>query len=83
MIVPTIGMAVYLTYVNRMVSSELWHNLAVVFWICANSVWMFGEFYLNDGTRPWAKVFFLMGLVSILYHYLISEPFWKQKPKLT
>ena len=78
MIVPTIAMALYITYLSRDSKSDFVHNLAVVFWIIANSVWMFGEFFMNDTTRPYAMVFFVLGLLSVGYHYFISQPFWKQ-----
>lgn len=79
MIIPTIGMAIYITWKSREIKSEKLHNLAVVFWIIANSVWMFGEFYLDDSTRPFAIFFFVSGLITVGYHYLISEPFWIKK----
>ena len=69
MIVPTIVMAIYITVLSRRSASELFHNLAVVCWICANSVWMIGEFFFNDGTRPIAMVFFLAGILFISWFY--------------
>lgn len=71
MIVPTVGMAVYITWLSRSVRKELFHNLAVCGWIMANSIWMLGEFFMEDGTRPLATVFFLMGLGFIAYYYLV------------
>ncbi|MFM9945410.1 MAG: hypothetical protein ACKVQB_09290 [Bacteroidia bacterium] len=79
MIIPTISVAVYFTYKNRKIASELWHNLAIVFWITANSVWMIGEFYFDDTKRNYAIIFFILGLLSVAYNYLISEPFWKKR----
>jgi len=72
MIAPTLGLAIYITWKNRNDRSELIHNMAVCFWICANSVWMYGEFYENDGTRPTAVVFFFAGLLSMAYYYIIE-----------
>ncbi|MCF8258377.1 MAG: hypothetical protein K9J06_12550 [Flavobacteriales bacterium] len=72
MIVPTIGMAVYITWLSRSERKELFHNLAVCAWIVANSVWMLGEFFLDDTTRPLATVFFVLGLASIGYYYISS-----------
>lgn len=69
MIVPTIGLAVYITYANRAQRSELIHNLAVCLWIVANSIWMFGEFYLDDSTRNYAIVFFILGLAMMVRYY--------------
>ena len=69
MIVPTIAMAIYITYLNRKEKAELFHNLAIVFWICANSVWMIGELFYQVGLRQYALVFFIAGIITISYYY--------------
>ncbi len=69
MILPTVVMAVYLTILSKSDRKELLHNLAVTCWILANSTWMIGEFYLNDSTRPFAAVFFILGLIFVGIHY--------------
>lgn len=71
MIVPTIGVAVYITWLSRLSVSELFHNIAVVCWICANSIWMTGEFFFNDPPeiRYIAMGFFISGLLFITYYY--------------
>ena len=69
MIVPTIGLAFYITFLNRSERSELVHNLAVCFWILANSVWMIGEFYLEDSLRPYAIALFVLGLAMMVRYY--------------
>ena len=69
MIVPTIGVAAYLTLKSRHDAKEFIFNLAVLCWILANSVWMIGEFFFDDSTRPIALVFFILGLGSIGYYY--------------
>ena len=70
MIVPTLCVAVYITWKMKEHRAELFHNLAVCLWITANSVWMFGEFFYDDGTRPYAIVFFIAGILCIAYYYL-------------
>lgn len=80
MIFPTIILAIYITYLHRSDKSELLHNLAIVFWITANSIWMVGEFFYEDGLRMVALGFFVSGLISISYYY-ISEFFLKRKKK--
>ena len=70
MIAPTILLAIYITWLNRSVKTELLHNLAVVFWIAANSIWMIGEFYYEDSTRKFALIFFVAGLLTAGYYYL-------------
>ena len=70
MIIPTISVAVLLTIRTKNVKEEFIHNLAIVFWLCANSVWMIGEFFYNDRTRPFAVVFFAIGLLTLAVHYI-------------
>jgi hypothetical protein len=53
--------------------AELLHNLAVCSWIIANSVWMTGEFYAEDSYRPYATVFFGIGLLLMAYYYFIAQ----------
>ncbi len=69
MIAPTLTMAVYITWKTREIATELIHNMVVCAWICANITWMVGEFYWNDGTRGFARVFFYAGIVLLLMHY--------------
>jgi hypothetical protein len=71
MIIPTIAVAIYLAIKNWEDVKERLHNLAVCMWICANSTWMIGEFYFEDGLRPVAIVFFSIGILCIaLWHWL-------------
>lgn len=70
MIVPTLSVACWLTYKMRSEYGELMHNLAVICWICANSIWMIGEFFFNDGTRKIAIVFFAFGISLLAVFYL-------------
>jgi hypothetical protein len=69
MIVPTIAVAVYLTFKTRAIREEFIHNLAIVFWLCANSIWMIGEFFYEDQTRTYALIFFGSGLLTLALHY--------------
>ena len=70
MILPTFIFAIFITYNNRKNSSELFHNLSVLMWIIANSVWMIGEFYFEDGLKSISFVFFMGGLVLLAYYYI-------------
>ena len=69
MIVPTISFAIYIAWLSRADQAELLHNLAVCFWISANSVWMIGEFYYDDSFREVSIVFFILGLLCIAWYY--------------
>ena len=79
LIIPTIAVAIYLTSKARTIREEFIHNLAVVFWLCANSVWMVGEFFYNDSTRPYALIFFALGLITLAVHYVPKWMGFKSK----
>lgn len=70
MLVPTLALAVWLTWLMRHNFAELTHNVAVCCWIIANGIWMIGEFFYNDGTRPLATIFFLFGILSLASFYV-------------
>ncbi len=74
MIIPTIGVAIHITWLRRHIRSDLFHNLAVCLWISGNSIWMIGEFFYDDGLRTPAVILFATGLLFVLYYYLIEMP---------
>jgi len=81
MIIPTLTVALLITWQTRHVTSELMHNLAVVFWITANCMWMVGEFFHWDenlwgswGLRQFALVPFAIGLLILLVYYVFMAP---------
>lgn len=69
MVIPTLFVAIHLAWRTRHIWPELAHNLAVCFWVCANIVWMVGEFFYDDGTRAFAKVFFYAGMTLLVLYY--------------
>jgi hypothetical protein len=78
MIVPTVSMAIYIAWLTRKSAVDLYHNLAVVCWISANSLWMLGELYF-DGTalqhyyehsRTIALCLFCLGLGFVFWYHL-------------
>lgn len=71
MITPTLGLALFLCWYTRHLARELAFNLAVTCWIAANGIWMTGEFFYNDGTRPIALWFFIAGFLFIGRYYLL------------
>lgn len=83
MIVPTIFVAFHIAWKSRKDLSELFHNIAVCLWICANATWMTGEFYYDDGLRPFAAAFFMAGIGVIAVYYAILLPHSKKKLKMT
>lgn len=82
MILPTLGIAIVIAWRTRGLRSELAHNLAIVFWITANSYWMLSEFFgfdtgrigtLTDG-KHLAIIPFGIGLSILAYYYLVQKP---------
>lgn len=82
MIFPTIGVALMITWQTRKIKAELFHNLAIVFWICANAMWMLLEFTGNDEHyRKYTSIPFSIGLFFILSYYLYIYPRDRMKEK--
>jgi len=73
MIVPTILIALIILFRSREHLTSFVHNLAVLFWISANSLWMLGEMYCSDCTKPYAIWLFStgMGVLLLYYTYLL------------
>ena len=86
MIFPTLIIAIVISYQTRKIKSELSHNLAVVFWITANSYWMVSEFLGFDEKliagyegKYIAVIPFLTGMAILLYYYVIQRPLERRK----
>lgn len=83
MVFPTIAAALYITWQTRHIKSELFHNLAVICWICANAFWMITEFFkLPDHLRYYTAIPFTIGVAFIITYYLVIQPAEKRKGKL-
>jgi hypothetical protein len=83
MIVPTLTVAVLITWQTRHLRSELMHNLAIDFWILANCTWMVGEFFGWDedlfggfGLRQLSLIPFGIGFCILIAYY--CGPFWRE-----
>ena len=82
MILPTLSLAIWFSWRNRKIISELCHNLAIVLWITANSYWMISEFFGFDETPVWKQfegkhislVPFLAGALILVWYYLFKKP---------
>lgn len=79
MIVPTVAAAFHITWLGRKNTADLYHNLAVSNWICANAVWMIGEFFFDDTLRPFSAVFFSMGFIFLAAYYFGVLPRERQR----
>lgn len=85
MIVPTLAIAGIIAWRTRKIVSELSHNLAIFFWICANSFWMVTEFFkVDEHLKIYALIPFFLGLVPLIYYYGIYSVrgYWKRKAEM-
>lgn len=83
MLIPTLTVAILITWQTRHLKSELFHNLAVAFWICANGYWMIIEFWgYDEELRIYTAIPFGIGLFFIASYYLIILPREKSKTTL-
>ena len=83
MLIPTLTVAILITWQTRKLKAELYHNLAVTFWICANGYWMIIEFLGKDDTlRVFTVIPFVLGLLFIAIYYVFILPREKKKEKL-
>ena len=82
MIIPTLAISIIIAYRTRQYMSEVCHNLAITFWISANSYWMISEFFHFDQLIIWreftgkhiALIPFLIGVLILLYYYAVQRP---------
>lgn len=82
MFIPTLTISIIIAWRTRELKSELAHNLAITFWICANGYWMISEFFHFDTIILWkeytgkhlALIPFVTGAVILLYYYVIQRP---------
>ena len=81
MVVPTITIAVIIVWRTRKIAAELAHNLAVAFWIAANSLWMISEFFHFDTMvigsgftgKHLALIPFGCGVLILLWYYIFQR----------
>lgn len=89
MVFPTLIIAIIITIRTRKYTSEVCHNLAIVFWITANSYWMISEFFgfdelpaLGDITYKYVAIIpFALGILLLAYYYLLWRPTHQQAAK--
>jgi hypothetical protein len=81
MVAPTLLIALVIAWRTRDIKSELAHNLAIAFWIIANSYWMISEFFHFDALPIWrqfegkhiAIIPFALGVGVLAYYYLFQK----------
>ena len=81
MVFPTLIISIIIAWRTRHLTSELAHNLAITFWITANSYWMVSEFFGFDETplafgvegKDFAMIPFMIGVLILVYYYLFKS----------
>jgi hypothetical protein len=75
MIFPTIIVAVILLIKSwQQEGNDFWINLAICFWIAANSYWMVTEFIgVDDDYKTFALIPFIAGMLCVLVFYLKTK----------
>jgi hypothetical protein len=68
MVIPTLALAIIIAVQSRTNRLQFWPNLAVCFWICANVVWMLGEFY--DFTYKHGSISLFVTGIACMMQYL-------------
>ncbi len=84
MFIPTISVAMLITWQTRKLKSEWYHNMAILFWISANGYWMIVEFFWPaiETLRYYAAIPFSVGILFIGVYYFIILPREKKNEKL-
>jgi hypothetical protein len=71
MAVPTVLVAIIITYITRKEEPKFLPNLSITFWILANANWMVAEFYDLD-TRFYSFIPFILGILTF-FAYLFNR----------
>lgn len=72
LIPPTVFVAFYIFYKNRKERDSAFHNMAVCFWIVANSIWMIADLLKKEAAiKPYSIALFIIGLLILAYYYSI------------
>lgn len=71
MIMPTISVAIIIVFKSwKDKDDEFWINLAICFWIGANSYWMICEFIKQEEMKNYAVFPFVVGMLCVAYFYI-------------
>lgn len=77
LIAPAVVVAAVIAWKTRDDQERFLPNLAVCFWIIANSIWMLGEFF-QFNFHAGSFIFFITGVLSISWYYARIW-WWSQK----
>lgn len=71
MVIPTLTIALIIVYITRK-THDVYINLAVLFWISANSFWMFIEFFTTGELKLLASIPFSLGFIFVGFYFYKS-----------
>jgi hypothetical protein len=71
MIIPTVALAAYLVF-KTIRTRDFYINMAIFFWISANSFWMLMEFFNENQYKNFAAIPFALGFVFVGLFYIVS-----------
>lgn len=91
MIFPTLIISIVIAWRTRQLKSELAHNLAITFWISANSLWMISEFFGFDTVsvgnyfegKHLALIPFSIGVLILAYYYAFQKRYEEKEEVAT
>jgi hypothetical protein len=91
MIFPTLIISIIIAWRTRQLKSELAHNLAITFWISANSLWMISEFFGFDSMpvgnyfegKHLALIPFAIGVLILAYYYAFQKRYEEKEEVAT
>jgi len=70
MVAPTLLVALYIA-IKTYGTPELFLNLAIFFWICANGFWMLMEFFMQNQHKNFAGIPFSLGFICVGIYYAL------------
>jgi hypothetical protein len=68
MVIPTIVIAGAIVYLTRR-TADIYLNMAILCWICANSYWMYIEFFTDGDYKLLASFPFALGFIFVGVFY--------------
>lgn len=78
MILPTVGVALILTFQSLQQKQGFYSNFAILCWMIADSTWMADEFFVLN--IEWITMsLFGLGIFSMLYLYIVVNDIFKIK----
>lgn len=69
MVIPTLIIAGIIVYISRK-TNDIYLNFSILFWILANSFWMYCEFFNYGENKMFSSIPFALGFLFVgVYYY--------------